>query len=110
VRRSLIVILSVAALSGWIGRCERAAGIAARSGSDWLRTVDGWEHRRTIEASGPAAPLELHPATVAAFQLVASLLVLVAFPERVKPAPLRCVAAPGFVERRRAPRPALVSR
>jgi hypothetical protein len=36
-----------------------------------------------VEARRPAAPPTLHPATVAAFELAASLLVLAAFPTRV---------------------------
>jgi hypothetical protein len=54
----------------------------ASSGIDWVRTAEGWQRRRVVEARRPAAPPTLHPVTVAAFELAASLLVLTAFPTR----------------------------
>jgi hypothetical protein len=60
------------------------AGTVASSGINWVRTVDGWQPRRVVDARRPAAPPTLHPTTVAAFQLMASLLALTAFPTRVQ--------------------------
>lgn len=83
-RRSILVIAIVAVLSAWIGRVEQAAG-DPRSPQDWVRTADGWERRSVLTAErGPQAP-EVHPGLVAAFQLGASLLVLLAFPGRAVP-------------------------
>ena len=81
-KRSLFTILTVAAISGWISRGERAASIA--EASDWVRTADGWEVRAVIEPYEPSAPPPVHPAVVAGLQLGASLFFLVAFPARVR--------------------------
>jgi hypothetical protein len=87
--RSLVTILLVSAISGWISSGERSAGQAAHA-TDWVRTVDGWESRRVVEAYERSAPLAVHPAVIAGFQLLASLLFLAAFPASVKhqPAPI----------------------
>ncbi len=88
-RRLLIVVLAVAVLSALIARAERSAGgdqQATTSGADdWVRTVDGWERRAALGARQSSKPVELHPAIVAAFQMGASLLVLLAFPGRAVP-------------------------
>lgn len=81
-RRSLFSILAVAALSGVIQQLERApAAVAERA--DWVRTVDGWEPRHVLVRDIPAVSPQVHPGLVAAFQLGASMLALVAFPARV---------------------------
>ena len=84
-RRSLLVILIVAALSAWISQLERAPGATGRQ-SDWVRTADGWESRQVLELHGAAPAFNLHPGLVAAFQLGASILFLAAFPGRALPA------------------------
>lgn len=82
VRRSLLTILTVAALSGVISRLERAP--AADAGrSKWVRTVDGWEPRWMLVRAVPSPSPQVHPGLVAALQLGASMLALVAFPARV---------------------------
>lgn len=81
-RRSLLTILTVAALSGLINRWERAPAAVAGRG-DWVRTIDGWEPRRVLNRDIPPASRQVHPGLVAAFQLGASTLALVAFPARV---------------------------
>jgi hypothetical protein len=51
-------------------------------GATWIRTVDGWEPSHVLEPpTDPATPPALHPLIVAGFQLSASLLALLAFPE-----------------------------
>lgn len=82
-KRSLLTILTVAAISGWISRGERAASVAAEA-SDWVRTADGWEVRAVVEPYEPSVPPPVHPAVIAGLQLGASLFFLVAFPPRVR--------------------------
>jgi hypothetical protein len=79
--RSLLIILVVAAISGWINGNERVASDAACA-ADWIRTADGWESREVLAPYEAPAPQAIHPAVVAGFQLLASLLVLAAFPAR----------------------------
>ncbi len=81
-RRRLFVLLTAAVVWGLAGACGQC-GTVASSGIDWVRTAEGWQRRRVVEARRPAEPPTLHPATVAAFELAASLLVLAAFPTRV---------------------------
>jgi hypothetical protein len=81
-KRSLLTILTVAAISGWISRGERAASVA--EASDWVRTADGWEVRAVIEPHEPSVPPPVHPAVIAGLQLGASLFFLIAFPARVR--------------------------
>ena len=81
-KRSLLTILTVAAISGWISRGERAASVA--EAGDWVRTADGWEVRAVIEPYEPSVPPPVHPAVIAGLQLGASLFFLVAFPARVR--------------------------
>ena len=82
-RHSLLTLLIVAAISGWISRGERAAGLSGQA-IDWVRTTDGWESRTAVEPYELSAPPAVHPAVVAALQLGASLFFLVAFPARVR--------------------------
>jgi hypothetical protein len=91
----VFTILAVAAISGWISYGERASG-DLRSGADWVRTADGWERRTalTVESESPSRFAAVHPGLVAAFQLTASLLVLVAIPGRAVPA--TAVASPAL--------------
>ena len=81
-RRSLLTILIVAAIAGWISAGERAVGRPA--GSDWVRTNDGWESRLVVETREESAPPAIHPGVIAALQLGVSLLFLLAFPSRVR--------------------------
>jgi hypothetical protein len=95
-RRWILVVLTVALLSALIAQAERSRGAvpeAKAGGSDWVRTVDGWRPRAVLAAKAPSQPLGLHPALVAAFQLGASLLVLLAFPGQA--VPLKSTAAEG---------------
>lgn len=95
-RRWILVVLSVAALSSLIAWAERARSAEQHvnaGGADWVRTVDGWEPRAALRIQQPTKPIELHPAIVAAFQMGASLLVLLAFPGRA--VPLSSTAAAG---------------
>ena len=80
--RNLLIILIVAAISSWINSGERAAGDTAYA-ADWVRTIDGWESRAVLEPYDPPTPPAVHPAVIAAFQLLASLFFLAAFPARV---------------------------
>jgi hypothetical protein len=103
VRRNILIILSVAALSYWIARAERAAGESGPL-TDWIHTADGWESRSVLAARQAPLPA-IHPGLIAAFELMASLLALAAFPGRATPIPNRRVARmPHLVvrERRRA--------
>jgi hypothetical protein len=86
-KRSLLTILIVAAISGWISHGERAASVA--EASDWVRTADGWEVRQMVEPYEPSTPPPVHPAVIAGLQLGASLFFLVAFPPRVRVLPVR---------------------
>ncbi|HMO86447.1 MAG TPA: lipoprotein [Lacipirellulaceae bacterium] len=104
-RRSLLVIVAVAALSGWISHMERAAGVDG-PGDDWVRTVDGWERRASLTLPSPQRLPEVHPGLVACLQLAGSLAVLAAFPGRAAPAAVQpAEAAP---RRRRARRSQVV--
>lgn len=95
--RRLLVILIVAAVSGWISAGERAVGKPASS--DWVRTSDGWESRIVVEARDESAPLAVHPGVVAALQLGVSVLFLLAFPAHVRGLAVSRATA-YFVERR----------
>ena len=86
-KRSLLTILTVAAISGWISRGERAASVA--EASDWVRTADGWEVRAVIEPYEPSVPPPVHPAVIAGLQLGASLFFLLAFHARGRVLPVR---------------------
>jgi hypothetical protein len=97
-QRSLLTILIVAAISGWISAGERAVGRSA--GSDWVRTSDGWEPRFAIESQDEWVPPAVHPGVVAALQLGVSLLFLLAYPSRVRELAANRAAA-YFQERRR---------
>ena len=87
-RRWILVLLSVAALSALIARAERSAGatsLPTAEATDWVRTADGWEPRAVLTATPPSKPFPLHPGLVAAMQMGASLVVLLAFPGRTAP-------------------------
>jgi hypothetical protein len=88
VRQSLLTLLIVAAISGWISHGERAAGLSGEP-IDWVRTADGWESRTAVEPYELSAAPAVHPAVVAALQLGASMFFLVAFPARVTAVPAR---------------------
>lgn len=81
-RRSLLTILIVAAIAGWISASERAVG--RPSGSDWVRTNDGWESRLVLEPREESPAPTIHPGVLAALQLGVSVLFLLAFPSRVR--------------------------
>jgi hypothetical protein len=102
VRRSLLVILIVAVLSAWISRMERPAE-ATPYETDWVRTADGWQSRTVLAARTSVQPLALHPGLVAAFQLGASLFVLLAIPANVSAvaSPARSALAPPHGRRER---------
>jgi len=92
--RNLLIILIVAAISSWINSGERAAGDTAYA-ADWVRTADGWESRVVLEPYEAPSPPAIHPAVIAAFQLLASLFFLAAFPARVSVVARRA-AEPAF--------------
>ena len=85
--RLLVTVSIVAGISGLVGHFDAAQGqrefSASRfDSSTWVRTVDGWESPDTLRPVPPIASLPtLHPLLVAGFQLSASLLALMAFPE-----------------------------
>ena len=83
--RTLATVLIVAGISAWISWGERTAGLTAYA-TDWVRTADGWESRRVVEPYRPLAPPAVHPGVIAGFQLLASLLVLAAFPASARTA------------------------
>jgi hypothetical protein len=80
--RSILIILIVAAISSWISGSEHPASNAAY-GAEWVRTADGWESRDVLEPYQTPSPPAVHPLVIAAFQLLASLFFLTAFPARV---------------------------
>jgi hypothetical protein len=80
--RSLLTIMIVAAISGWISAGERAVGRS--TGNDWVRTADGWEPRIVLEPREPLTPPPIHPGIIAALQVSVSLMFLMAFPSRVR--------------------------
>ena len=96
-RRSLLTILIVAAIAGWISEGERAVG--RPSGGDWVRTSDGWESRLAIEPREESSAPTIHPGVIAAMQLGVSVLFLLAFPSRVRELAVSRTAA-YFAERR----------
>jgi hypothetical protein len=80
-RRSLLTILIVAAIAGWISASERAVG---RPAGDWVRTNDGWESRVVLQPREESPAPTIHPGVLAALQLGVSVLFLLAFPSRVR--------------------------
>ncbi|HEX6961794.1 MAG TPA: hypothetical protein VF175_08010 [Lacipirellula sp.] len=80
--RSLLTILIVAAISGWISYGNGSVGDAAYA-TDWVRTADGWESRQALEPFEHSTPPAVHPAVIAGLQLLASAFFLAAFPARV---------------------------
>ncbi len=92
-RRNLLVILTVAAISGWINRAELAAG-DPQSRVGWVRTTDGWESRAAVAPNEQTVFHAIHPGLVATFQLTASLFVLIALPGRAMRAFSTAPAAP----------------
>ena len=85
--RCVVTVTAVALLSWLLSQWQQAQGqreVAAvrADGTTWVRTVDGWEPSIVLESQPePATPPTLHPLLVASFQLTASLLALLAFPE-----------------------------
>jgi hypothetical protein len=96
-RRSLLTILIVAAIAGWISAGERAVGRTA--GSDWVRTADGWESRVVLEPQEESTGPPIHPGFLAALQLGVSVLFLLAFPSQVRELAVSRASA-YFTERR----------
>ncbi|BBO36447.1 hypothetical protein [Lacipirellula parvula] len=97
-KRSLLTILLVAAISGWISAGERAAGRSP--GGDWVRTRDGWESRFVVEPHETTALPTIHPGVIAGLQLGASLFFLLAFPSQFRELAISRATA-YFTERRR---------
>lgn len=97
-KRSLLTILIVAAISGWISAGERAAGRTPVN--DWVRTSDGWESRFVVENEPEAAPPTIHPGVIAGLQLGVSLFFLLAFPSQFRELAVSRATA-FFTERRR---------
>jgi hypothetical protein len=79
--RNVLVILVVAAISGWINGNEHA--VSDVYATEWVRTIDGWESRVMVESYDPPSPPAVHPFVIAGLQLLASLFFLAAFPARV---------------------------
>lgn len=83
--RSLLTILIVAAISGWISAGERAVENPSTEAGRWIRTADGWEPRLVLEPQNPAPTLPaIHPGLVATLQVGVSLFFLLACPSRVR--------------------------
>lgn len=97
-KRSLLIILIVAAISGWISAGERAAGRSP--GNDWVRTSDGWESRFVVAPHEETALPTIHPGVIAGLQLGVSLFFLLACPSRFRELAVSRAAA-YFTERRR---------
>ncbi|MBN1590356.1 MAG: hypothetical protein JW888_12645, partial [Pirellulales bacterium] len=79
-RRTAGLLLGLVLL-GWIlTEVPVAQTEPTSTASDWKRTRDGWEHQTwdLPDASTPSA--RLHPAVVGAFELLASLVALLALP------------------------------
>jgi hypothetical protein len=92
--RSVLTVALVASLAAWIARAERRGAepaalartaTAATPQTAWVRTADGWQPRGVLAVEPPDTE-PIHPGLIAGFQLAFSLLVLVAFPGRAKPA------------------------
>lgn len=81
--RSLLIIATVATISGFLSHLEfaQADRHVQTAIPAWVRTVDGWEPSSvlTTESVGGGSPA-LHPLLVAGFLLAASVFVLLAFP------------------------------
>lgn len=82
--RSLLIILTVAAIAGWISTGERAIGNSAAGVGNWIRTADGWEPRYVVESQDEDPSFAIHPAVVAILQVGVSLFFLLACPSRVR--------------------------
>lgn len=80
--RSLLTILIVAAISGWISAGERAIG--QPSAGEWVRTADGWEPREAVEPQEEFDAPPIHPGVLAAMQVGVSVMFLLAFPSRAR--------------------------
>jgi hypothetical protein len=92
--RSVLTVALVASLAAWIARAERRGAepaalartaTAATPQTAWVRTADGWQPRGVLAVDPPDSE-PIHPGLIAGFQLAFSLLVLVAFPGKAKPA------------------------
>lgn len=81
-KRSLLTILIVAAISGWISAGERAAGRTPANG--WVRTSDGWESRFVVTPHEETTLPTIHPGVIAGLQLGVSLFFLLAFPSQFR--------------------------
>lgn len=75
--RTLIATIGVVMMLVALATSVGAPVADAQPPIDWVRTVDGWENASSLGV-GRWTPLPLHPLVVAATQLLASLMVLVA--------------------------------
>jgi hypothetical protein len=78
--RHLVAIACVAAISGYLAGCDGGRGDSGSLAGMWVRTVDGWERFAAPENRFASIPPQLHPATLASGQLLASTLALLVFP------------------------------
>ncbi|HLA85911.1 MAG TPA: hypothetical protein VJL29_14060 [Thermoguttaceae bacterium] len=101
-------------LAGWVLTeipVARTESLVA-AGSQWKRTVDGWEPRDSWLRGPFVQPARLHPALVGAFELLVSLAALVAFSGSPRTEPARatdgepCRNCPHRRPRRRSASPA----
>lgn len=77
-RRAIGVLLVLAVLVWWAVRLPGVAPPTATD-SDWRRTAQGWQRRSLWPELQPVRQPRLHPLNVAAFEVLASFLALLAF-------------------------------
>ena len=77
--------------AGWIACALSTAAVQSRSEcrSVWRRTRDGWEHQDRLFRTQPLPPPAVHPAAVAALQVLLPLGLLGLAARRRKPAPTK---------------------
>jgi len=79
--RWIVWLLLLLAVAGWLAAEAPLPTTPAPALSDtpWRRTRDGWEQATWLAQGGAQSQPDLHPAVVAIWQLLASILVLAAF-------------------------------
>ena len=79
--RWIVWLLVLLVVAGWLAAEAPllTTPAPALSDSHWRRTRDGWEQANWLHDRGAVHHPTIHPAVVATWQLLASILVLAAF-------------------------------